>query len=38
MMADGFLSRWSRRKAGKEDELIEQPKSNVEPVKSLEPQ
>ncbi|QWD73729.1 DUF3306 domain-containing protein [Polynucleobacter sp. TSB-Sco08W16] len=38
MMADSFLSRWSRRKAGKEDELIEQPKSNVEPVKPSEPQ
>lgn len=37
-MADGFLSRWSRRKAGKEDEPIEQPKANVEPVKSSEPQ
>ena len=25
-MADGFLSRWSKRKAGKEDDLVEQPK------------
>ena len=25
-MADGFLSRWSKLKAGKEDDLVEQPK------------
>jgi len=25
-MEDGFLSRWSKRKAGKEDDLVEQPK------------
>ena len=25
-MADGFLNRWSKRKAGKEDDLVEQPK------------
>ena len=33
-MADGFLSRWSKRKAGKEDELVEQPK---ETAKTLAP-
>lgn len=25
-MADGFLNRWSKRKAGKQDDLVEQPK------------
>ena len=25
-MADGFLSRWSKRKTGKQDDLVEQPK------------
>jgi len=30
MMADGFLSRWSKRKAGKEDDLVEQPKEAVQ--------
>jgi len=29
-MADGFLSRWSKRKAGKEDDLVEQPKEAVQ--------
>ena len=29
-MADGFLSRWSKRKAGKEDDLVEQPKETVQ--------
>jgi hypothetical protein len=30
MMADGFLSRWSKRKAGKEDDLVEQPKETIQ--------
>ena len=29
-MADGFLSRWSKRKAGKEDDLVEQPKETTQ--------
>jgi hypothetical protein len=29
-MADGFLSRWSRRKAGKQEDLEEQPKEAVQ--------
>lgn len=29
-MADSFLSRWSKRKAGKQDELVEQPKEVVQ--------
>jgi len=29
-MADSFLSRWSKRKAGKEDDLVEQPKETAQ--------
>ena len=29
-MADGFLNRWSKRKAGKQDDLVEQPKEVVQ--------
>lgn len=29
-MADGFLSRWSRRKAGKEDDLVEKKVENLQ--------
>jgi hypothetical protein len=29
-MADGFLNRWSKRKAGKQDDLVEQPKEAVQ--------
>jgi len=30
MMADSFLNRWSKRKAGKEDDLVEQPKETAQ--------
>lgn len=30
-MADGFLSRWSRRKAGKQDDVVEQQKEVAQP-------
>jgi len=30
MMADSFLSRWSKRKAGKEDDLVQQPKETAQ--------
>ncbi|OWS70906.1 DUF3306 domain-containing protein [Polynucleobacter campilacus] len=39
MMADGFLNRWSKRKAGKEDDLVEQPKEVVQtpaPISTVE--
>ena len=29
-MADSFLNRWSKRKAGKEDDLVEQPKETAQ--------
>jgi len=36
MMADGFLGRWSRRKAGKEDDTLEQKvEAPREPAKTL---
>lgn len=38
-MADGFLNRWSKRKAGKQDDLVEQPKEATQtpaPISSIE--
>jgi len=38
-MADGFLNRWSKRKAGKQDDLVEQPKEAVQtptPISTVE--
>ena len=38
-MADGFLNRWSKRKAGKQDDLVEQPKEAVQtptPISAVE--
>jgi len=38
-MADGFLNRWSKRKAGKQDDLVEQPKEAVQapaPISNVE--
>ena len=36
-MADGFLNRWSKRKAGKQDDLVEQPKEVVQAPAPISP-
>ena len=38
MMSDGFLSRWSRRKAGIQDELVEQKKEPAKPPVEANPE
>jgi len=37
-MADGFLSRWSRRKIGKQDEPVEQPKETAQAPAPISPE
>jgi hypothetical protein len=37
-MTDGFLSRWSKRKAGKQDDLVEQPKEVAQTPAPINPE